>query len=50
MKQDVKTPGAVPQVLLRAKAEADAAKAGQVSASSSYEKGPWDKGHWANRK
>jgi len=41
----------VPRVLLQAKKEAteQAAERGKRS-KSFYEKGPWDDGHWANRK
>ncbi len=40
-------PNPAPKVLLRAKKEAATeTKEGKAT----YEKGPWDKGHWANRK
>lgn len=45
------SPNPVPKVLLQAKKEAreQAAEKGKQS-KPSYEKGPWDDGHWANRK
>ncbi|MBU0456475.1 MAG: hypothetical protein KKA99_06860 [Gammaproteobacteria bacterium] len=36
----------VPKVLLQAKKEAVM----QASGKETLDKGPWDKGHWANRK
>jgi len=41
----------VPKVLLQAKKEAAIQASGkEKSWDKAWEKGPWDKGHWANRK
>lgn len=40
-----------PKVLLQAKKEAVMQASGKGKAwDKAWEKGPWDKGHWANRK
>ena len=47
-------PNPVPKVLLRAKEEAVVQTSGKREPEKpwerAWEKGPWDKGHWANRK
>lgn len=41
----------IPEVLLQAKEEATVqASKEEESWDKAWEKGPWDKGHWANRK
>ncbi len=41
----------VPKVLLQAKKEATLQASGKEKPwDKAWEKGPWDKGHWANRK
>jgi hypothetical protein len=40
----------VPQVLIHAKENVEATKVAKCANNSFYDKGPWDKGHWANRK
>lgn len=41
----------VPRVLLQAKKEASMQASGKEKPrDKAWEKGPWDKGHWANRK
>lgn len=40
-------PNPAPKVLLQAKKEATTQT---LEGRAAYEKGPWDKGHWANRK
>jgi hypothetical protein len=44
-------PCPVPKVLLQAKREATIQASGKEKPwDKAWEKGPWDKGHWANRK
>lgn len=44
-------PNRVPKVLLQAKKEAAMqASDKEKPLDKAWEKGPWDKGHWANRK
>jgi hypothetical protein len=44
-------PRPVPKVLLQAKKEAIMQASGKEKLlDKAWEKGPWDKGHWANRK
>jgi len=57
MRKEVKTMSnptlrAVPKVLLQAKKEATIQAMGKKDKSwdKAWDKGPWDKGHWANRK
>jgi len=45
---DLKKP--VPQVLVRAKADAKHTSTAGIQGKNSWDRGPWDKGHWANRK
>ncbi len=41
----------IPKALLQAKKEAKIQTSGkEKSWDKAWEKGPWDKGHWANRK
>jgi len=41
----------VPKVLLEAKKEATMQASGKEKPwDKAWDKGPWDKGHWANRK
>ena len=41
----------IPKVLLEAKKEATMQASGKEKPwDKAWEKGPWDKGHWANRK
>ena len=45
-----KTP-LIPKVLLQAKKQAKIQASGKEKPwDKAWEKGPWDKGHWANRK
>lgn len=44
-------PNPVPQVLLQAKKEAAMQASGKEKPwNKAWDKGPWDNGHWANRK
>jgi hypothetical protein len=44
-------PNSVPKVLLQAKKEAAMQASGKGKPwDKAWDKGPWDKGHWANRK
>jgi len=45
------SPISIPKVLLQAKKEAAMQASGKGNPwDKAWEKGPWDKGHWANRK
>jgi len=45
------SPDSIPKVLLQAKKEVSKQASGkQKPWDKAWEKGPWDKGHWANRK
>lgn len=40
----------VPKVLIQAKERANKEVKNLEKGVTSYDKGPWDEGHWANRK
>ncbi len=45
------SPSPIPKILLQAKKEAAMQASGKEKPwDKAWEKGPWDKGHWANRK
>ena len=43
-------PKSVPAVLLRAKKEATIQASKKRDWDKAWDNGPWDKGHWANRR
>lgn len=40
----------IPKVLLQAKKIAEIQISGKEKSLNNWDKAPWDKGHWANRK